>query len=89
MRRRKNELIFCSVSFNKESKSYYYLTEDDNIDIGNYVVVPVGNENKTTIAIVVGIEYFTKENAPFSLDKIKQIIRKCTKEEIEQLEDES
>lgn len=78
VRRRKNELIFCSVVFEGGYKSYYYLTDDDEIEIGDEVLVPTGDDNQSSIAEVVNIEYFTEENAPFPLDKIKHIIRKCT-----------
>ncbi len=76
-KRRKSEYIFCSVTFDESYKSYYYLTDDDSIEIGDFVLVPVGNNNRETVVKVVNIEYFSEENVPLPIKKTKRIIRKC------------
>lgn len=76
-KRRKSEYIFCSVIFEQGQKSYYYLTDDDSIRIGDIVIVPAGEDNHEAFVKVVNIEYFSEENAPMPVKKIKQIIRKC------------
>lgn len=76
VKRSKSEYIFCSVTFDEGSKSYYYLTDDDSIKIGDLVLVPAGKDNHTAIVEVMKIEYFSEENAPLPIEKIKQIIRK-------------
>ena len=81
VRRRNNEYIFCSVTFDSGYKSYYYITDDDKIDVGDYVLVPAGADNHESIVEVVKIEYFTKENAPLAVEKCKKIIRKCRNED--------
>lgn len=81
--RRNNEYIFCSVIFDSGYKSYYYITDDDKIDVGDYVLVPAGADNHESIVEVVKIEYFTKENAPLAVEKCKKIIRKCKREDFE------
>lgn len=81
-KRRKSEYIFCSVIFDEGYKSYYYLTEDDSIEIGDLVLVPAGKDNHEAIVKVVNIEYFSKENVPLPVEKIKRIIRKCTDEDL-------
>lgn len=78
---RKDEYIFCSVTFCRGGKTYYYLAKDTTINLEDYVMVPVGKENIVTRAKVSEIEYFTKDKAPFSVDNIKKIIRKCTDED--------
>ena len=78
---RKSEYIFCSVTFDAGYKSYYYLTEDDSIEIGDFVLVPAGKDNHETIVRVVDIEYFSEENVPLPIEKTKRIIRKCTEED--------
>ncbi|MEG1869182.1 MAG: hypothetical protein RR219_09700, partial [Clostridiales bacterium] len=80
-RRKIGEYIFCSVEFDESSKSYYYLTEDESLEIGDLVLVPVGKEANTSLAQIVDIEYFSKDNVPFPLEKVKSIIRKCTDED--------
>ena len=82
-KRRKSEYIFCSVTFDEGYKSYYYLTEDDSIEIGDYVLVPAGKDNHEAVVEVVNIEYFSEENAPLSVEKTKRIIRKCTDEDFD------
>lgn len=81
VKRRKSEYIFCSVTFRGGYKSYYYLTEDDSIATGDFVLVPAGKDNHQAIVKVVNIEYFSKENAPLPIEKTKKIIRKCTDED--------
>lgn len=44
-KRRKSECIFCSVIFDDGYKSYYYLTDDDSIEVGDFVIVPAGKDN--------------------------------------------
>ena len=82
-KRRKSEYIFCSVEFDSGYKSYYYLTDDDTIEIGDQVVVPAGKDNHHAIVEVVDIEYFSEEDAPLPIEKTKHIIRKCTDDDFD------
>ena len=77
VKRRKSEYIFCSVTFDEGYKSYYYLTDDDSIEIGDFVLVPAGKDNHEAVVEVVNIEYFSEENVPLPIEKTKRIIRKC------------
>ena len=86
VKRRKSEYIFCSVYFESGYKTYYYLTDDDSIRVGDYVIVPAGKDNHKSIARVEEIEYFNEENVPFPVEKTKKIIRKCTDEDFEKME---
>lgn len=71
-----DELIFLSVKFDELEKSYYYLTDDESVKIGDIVVVPVGQSNKELTAEVVKVEYFKKEFAPMQIEKVKHILYK-------------
>lgn len=83
-RRRRSEYIYCSVIFDEIGyKSYYYLTDDDSIEIGDFVLVPAGKDNREVIVQVVDIEYFSEEKVPLSLEKTKRIIRKCTDDDFD------
>ena len=82
VKRKTNDYIFCSVEFNESGKSYYYITEDDTLKIGDDVLVPVGNDGHTAIVKIVNIEYFPEDKVPFPLDKAKSIIGKCTEDEL-------
>lgn len=81
-KRKTNDYIFCSVEFSESGKSYYYTTEDDMLEIGDDVLVPVGNDRHTAIVKIVNIEYFPEDKVPFPLDKAKSIIGKCTVDEL-------
>lgn len=78
IKRRKSEYIFCSVKFKEGYKSYYYLTDDDEIEVGDFVLVPAGKDNHEEVVKVVKIEYYTKENAPLAVKKTKKIIKKLS-----------
>lgn len=86
-KRRKSDYIFLSVTFLESYKNYYYLTDDDSIKVGDYVIVPVGRNNYKEIAEVVNVEYFDEKNAPFPIERTKEIIRKCTPDEIDSIEE--
>lgn len=75
-RRRRSDYIFLSVEFYSGGKSYYYLTDDEKISIGDSVVVPAGEDNRRTVAKVVNIEYYSKFNAPWPMEKTKRVLRK-------------
>lgn len=77
IKRKKSELIFCSVAFSKGGKTYYYLANDDIFKVGDTVYVPVGDEGEKSLGEIIEIEYYTKEKAPFPLEKIKSIHQAC------------
>ena len=82
-KRRQSDYIFCSVTFGEGHKSYYYLTDDDSIEVGDFVLVPAGKDNHEAVVEVVDIEYFSEENVPLPVEMTKKIIRKCTDEDFE------
>ena len=77
VKRRNSEYIFCSVILDEGCKSYYYLTDDSSIKVGDLVIVPAGKDNQEKVVEVVNIEYFSAENVPLPIEKTKQIICKC------------
>ena len=79
--RKKNDYIFLSVKFGDYGKPYYYLTDDDSIQIGERVVVPVGDEGAERIVRVSKKQYFQADNVPMSLEKVKSIIGRFTRPE--------
>lgn len=85
-KRRQSEYIFCSVTFNEGYKSYYYLTDDDGIEVGDFVLVPAGKDNHEAVVEVVNIEYFSEENVPLPVEKTKKIIRKCTDDDFKKIQ---
>ena len=81
VKRRAQEYVYCSVVFEGSYKRYYYIASDD-INVGDYVLVPVGSDNHSSIAEVVKIENFEVSKVPLPIEKTKHVIRKCTKEGI-------
>lgn len=79
-RRLKDQYIYCSLSFGSGEKTYYYRTEDDEVEEGDLVLVPVGPDNHEAVAFVDKVEYFYKEDVPFPLEKTKFIIEKYDEE---------
>lgn len=65
------------MRFDYSCKEYYYLTDDEGIEVGDYVEVPVGKFNEICEAEVVRIEYFSEDNVPIPISKTKEIIGKC------------
>lgn len=76
IKRRKTEYIYCSVTFDYGYKSYYYITDDDSIEVGDLVIVPAGPDNHEVTVEVVDVEYFSKDEVPLPIEKTKKIIRK-------------
>lgn len=80
VRRLKDQYIYCSLDFGSGKKTYYYRTEDDEIEEGDLVLVPVGPDNHEAVAFVDKVEYFYKEDVPFPLEKTKFILEKYDEE---------
>ena len=81
---RKSDYIYCSVRFESSYRKYHYISDDPNINIDDMVIVPVGEENRHTIAQVVDIDYCNANDVPYPLEKTKHIIRKCTEHDLEE-----
>lgn len=64
-------------------KSYYYIADDDSIEVGDYVIVPAGKDNHEATVEVVKKEYFAADEVPLPMEKTKHIIRKCTKDDFD------
>ena len=69
-----DEYIFCSVVFSEGGKSYFYLSDDEDIRCGDYVTVPVGRRNEESTGRVVEVEIFKGQDAPIPVDNLKYII---------------
>ena len=75
------DYIYCKVvfgenDFDEYGKTYYYLADTNDYVKDDYVLVPVGKYNNQIIAKIVAVEYYSKDQVPYPLYKIKHIIRK-------------
>lgn len=79
-RRRPFDLIICQVSFSEYSDEFSYLTDDDSLKEGDKVLVPLGPRDRENIGRIVFKGYYSEDNAPYPVDKIKKIIKKIEEE---------
>ncbi len=70
------EYIYCEVEFDGASRKYSYITDDESINEGDMVVVPIGSRNLETLGVVASIIRCTVKNAPYPPSKTKKILRK-------------
>ncbi len=68
--------------------NYWYLDTTNSIKSGDYVWVRMGRHNIEQVVYVDSVRYFTKENAPYPTESVKQILRKATEKEIKQAKKE-
>lgn len=73
-----SDYIFCSVEFEECGKSYYYIADEDEYEIGDFVLVPTGKDGHEVLVEIVNIEYFSKEDVPLPIEQTKHIIRKIS-----------
>ena len=64
----------CSVKFSIDGKTYYYLSNHHKLRCGDFVTVPVGNENETKIGCVMKVELCEGRNAPFPVSRLKSVM---------------
>lgn len=65
--------MYCSVRFPASSRTYYYISDDSTLCVGDAVSVPVGDDNILTPAEIVKIERYTYDNVPLPLCETKKI----------------
>lgn len=67
----------CTVVFSRMPKKlYYYRAEDTTIVEGDEVVVPVGEDGKTSAGTVLAADFYTYPTLPIPLSRMKYVIRK-------------
>lgn len=74
---------YASVKYKEnQDKTFYYISNIENLNVGDYVYVPV--KESSCPAIVENIETFSFRNVPFPINRTKRIIRRSSKEEYEE-----
>ena len=69
----------AEVEYANSTGNYYsYLCDDENIKIGDLVVVP-GFFGKNAVVRVLDIDYYSEEELPCPLEKMKSVIKKYVK----------
>ena len=67
---------FCAVRFANNGHLYHYLADDRSLDVGDMVVVPVGNEGRECVAEIATVERHRRRTAPYPVDRAKRILRR-------------
>ena len=81
--REKEIYTYVSVKFEKNSeKTLYYLTDIEDLKIGDYVWIPL--RDTEVAGIVQDIEFFEDGQEPVDLLYMKKILLKISKEEYEE-----
>ncbi|MGN1123502.1 MAG: hypothetical protein ACI4RR_04100, partial [Eubacterium sp.] len=73
----KSIYTYCGVMLSYSSQPYCFLTEDETIQIGDTVIVPVGEKPNELKGTVVSVGKYTRIAVPYPLEKTKKIIRKA------------
>ena len=87
-RRCEGEYIYLSVIFEEHGKTYYYRTEDDTIELGDFLLVEAGHDNHKTVVKVVDVEYFPEDKVPLPLDRTRTVLRRAVESDFENDEEE-
>ena len=68
---------FCKVSIHfPDRPHYYYLIGDLELKVGDHVVVPFGNDNTITDAVVMSVGECYGSSFPCPIGKLKKVIKK-------------
>ena len=80
-RRRTSDLMYCAVEFEEDGRRYYYISDDEEIAVGDFVLVPAGKENRRSVAQVVEIGFYQEDQVPFPVERTKYILEKLSEPE--------
>ncbi len=82
----RGEYAFVGVSpLGYKGCNYVYLDPTKKVKTGEYVWVRMGRRNTEQIVYVDSVKYYDEEETPDNPKRLKQILRKATKEEIRPL----
>ena len=73
---KEQKYLYCKVRFKNSYRLYSYRTEDDSLRVGDWVDVPVGQENNVICGRIEKIEHFDAAHVPYPINKTKIIIGK-------------
>lgn len=67
---------YCGVLLPFSNRAFSYRTEDDTIQIGDVVIVPVGRDNEEMEGKVVSVGKYARAGVPYPVEKTKYILKK-------------
>ena len=67
---------YCRVLLPFTNRAFSYRTEDDTIQIGDGVIVPVGADSEEMEGKVVSVGKYARAGVPYPVEKTKFILKK-------------
>ena len=67
---------YCRIHLDGIGMDFYYRTEDEALQAGDFVAVPFGRENRERIGQLVSVALCTAADAPYPPEKTKEILRR-------------
>ena len=84
--KRKGKYLFVGVSpLGYEGCNYWYLDPRETTKKGDYVWVRMGRRETLQVAYVDGVRYFDEDSAPYDPERVKNVLKKATVEELAEL----
>lgn len=78
----KGKYLFVGVSpLGYKGCNYWYLDKSGKTKAGDHVWVRMGRRNLEQIVLVDSVRYFTADTAPYSPDKVRQVLRPVSNHE--------
>lgn len=74
---------YYGVTFDGSKKIYHYLSGEVTLQKGDMVLVPAGKFDQISMAQVESVEIYRDDEVPYPVSRTKQVIKKCTPEEVE------
>ena len=74
--RRQGEQIICSVIFHEKGERHPYRTEDEDLEVGDKVLVQAGPYKQELPGKIVSIDYYQKSDLPEEFGDIGEILKK-------------
>jgi len=79
-RRYGNASVFVGVKLAQGGQLYHYLYDGKDIDVGDKIVIPVGEDCHDKVVEAVTVQRHRKATATCPLSRIKKVKRKYTEE---------
>ncbi len=64
---------YCSVAFNASGRTFYYRTRNPELQVGDFVYVPVGARYEMRMGRIVAMKDYVGIYAPYPLERTKYI----------------
>ena len=67
---------YCSIAYDDSGKTFYYRTRNPELQVGDFVYVPVGARYEKRMGRIVRMQDYMGRHAPYPLERTKHVIGK-------------